>query len=283
MKEKLLKIFWITLGSFIFSFGSYFFLVKHNIAAGGVTGLAMVASDFLPFFSVGVWSLLLNTFLFILAFWKLGKQFGTYSLYSSTLLSIFIIIFERTFKKDFTITNDMVLNMIFGSLLGAVGLSIVFYNNATTGGSDIIAALVNKYFDLSITKCLYLVDTCIVILAFYSYGIEKGLYALVVIAMMIPIMDYLLIAKDRKVQIVIITEHVDEVNDLILNKYDRGVTLLHGEGGYSKEDKKIIMSILLKSQYAKIKQDIEKIDDKAFVFTNYVSEIYGEGFTYDTL
>lgn len=283
MNNTIKSTIMITIGSLILAFGGYFFLINNGIAAGGVTGISMIASEFLPIMTTGQWSLVLNIFLFVLAFWLIGKKFGISSMYSSGIVSLSIIIFEKIFPNGVTLTEDMILNVTMGAVIQAVGMGIVFFYEGSTGGTDILAVILNKYSHISVGNSLLIIDVLVIVLAAISFGIDKALYATLTILITSPLIDYMIQGLGRKIQMMIISDKVDEINNLILKDYDRGVTLLHAEGGYSGRDKRIILTVLTRRQYLDLRSDVEKIDDKAFIFTNYISEIYGEGFTFDKL
>lgn len=277
------KVFMITLGSILLSIGSFFFLINNDIAAGGVTGISMVFSSVLPIFTTGEWSLILNILLFILAFILVGKKFGIRSIYSSGIVSIVIIILEKIYPNGIRLTNDMILNVVMGSVIQSIGMGLVFYYEGSTGGTDILAVILNKYTHIAIGKSLLIIDVLVIVLAGFEFGIEKALYATFTVIITTQGIDYLIQGLGRKVAMFIISDKIEEIRDTILSDYDRGVTLFDAEGGYSKENKKIIFTILTNRQYIDIRKEIEKIDKKAFMFTHPISEIYGEGFTFEKI
>ena len=273
----------ITLGSILLSIGSFFFLINNDIAAGGVTGISMVFSSVLPIFTTGEWSLILNILLFILAFILVGKKFGIRSIYSPGIVSIVIIILEKIYPNGIRLTNDMILNVVMGSVIQSIGMGLVFYYEGSTGGTDILAVILNKYTHIAIGKSLLIIDVLVIVLAGFEFGIEKALYATFTVIITTQGIDYLIQGLGRKVAMFIISDKIEEIRDTILSDYDRGVTLFDAEGGYSKENKKIIFTILTNRQYIDIRKEIEKIDKKAFMFTHPISEIYGEGFTFEKI
>lgn len=277
------KVFMITLGSVLLSVGSFFFLINNDIAAGGVTGISMVFSSILPIFTTGEWSLILNLLLFVLAFILVGKKFGIRSIYSSGIVSIVIIILEKIYPNGIVLTNDMILNVVMGSVIQAIGMGLVFYYEGSTGGTDILAVILNKYTHIAIGRSLMIIDILVIILAGFQFGIEKALYATFTVIITTQGIDYLIQGLGRKVAMFIISDKIEEIRDTIISDYDRGVTIFNAEGGYSKENKKIIFTILTNRQYIDIRKEIEKIDKKAFMFTHPISEIYGEGFTFEKL
>ncbi|MDO4594109.1 MAG: YitT family protein [Tissierellia bacterium] len=282
MKENFKRTLMITIGSILLAVGSYYFLVNNDIAAGGVTGIAMVFASIFPILTTGEWSLILNILLFIMAFWLVGKRFGINSIYSSGIVSIVLIILERI-SPGIILSDDMILNVIMGAVIQSIGMGLVFYYEGSTGGTDILAVIVNKYTRIPIGKSLLIIDVLVILLAGFEFGLQKALYATLTVLITSAGVDYLIQGLGRKVSMFIISDKIEEITKIILTDYDRGVTILEAEGGYSKKQKRILMTILTNRQYLDLKKEIEAIDQKAFIFTNSVSEIVGEGFTYEKI
>lgn len=274
------KYMWIFFGTFLISFGLYFFLIQHDIAAGGISGFSLVLSTIFPALSVGIYTLVLNVFVLGLGIWIMGYDFAKKSLLASFALSGFIIIFERLFPH-LILSHDKIINIIFGAITMSLGLAIVFYHGASTGGTDLIASIVNKLTNLPIHICMFLADFVVVSLSVFVFGIELSLYAVLTIMIQSIGIDYFIQGFGRKIAILIISDKYKEVNTAILEKHKRGVTLLKAEGGYSQREKNVVMTVTTIRNYPRIRQEVMKIDDKAFIFTYQVSEVLGEGFTFN--
>ncbi|MDY3007227.1 YitT family protein [Anaerococcus porci] len=280
MNYKVNKIISIIFNSLLLSFGMYFFLVQHSIASGGVTGISIIISKWFSFLTVGQWSLILNIILFIVAFVFMGESFGKKSILSATIVSLGIMFFERVFP-DTILTNDVIINVLFGAGIVSYSLSRIFFNDASSGGTDIIAAVLNKYFSITLAKCLFAIDFLVVMMAVTEFGIEKALYAVMTVIIQSVGFNYFIQGLGRKIAITVISDYSEEINKMLLSKYDRGVTLYKSEGGYSHKKRDIILTIVPFRRFPSIRDDILDIDKNAFVFTHTISEVYGEGFTYN--
>ena len=274
------KYIWIFFGSFLISAGLYFFLIQHDIAAGGVSGFSVVLSNIFPVLSAGVTNAVLNVLIMSLGVIILGFDFAKKSIFASIILSAFIIIFERIFP-DVILTNDKIINIIFGAITMSLGLAIVFYNGSSTGGTDLIASVLNKLTGIPIHISMFLADFVVVISSMIVFGVELGLYAVLTIMIQSIGIDYFIQGFGRKIAILVISDKYEEINKLIISKHKKGVTLLKAEGGYSYDDKKVIMTVTPFRMYPKIREEIINVDKKAFIFTYQVSEVLGEGFTFD--
>lgn len=276
------KYLWILLGTFLLSAGLYFFLVQHDIAAGGISGFSIVLSTIFPRLSIGSINLVLNILVLALGILVLGYDFVKKSLFASFALSGFIILFERIFP-NVILSHDKIINIVFGAIVMSLGLSIVFYHDASTGGTDLIAAIVKKLTNMPIHVCMFIADFLVVSLSIKVFGIELALYAVFTILIQSLGIDYFIQGFGRKIAILIISEKYEEINKLILEKHKKGVTLLKAQGGYSLENKNVIMTVTSVRKFPIIREDIISIDDRAFIFTYQVSEVLGEGFTFDQL
>lgn len=275
------RFFIINLGLLIMACALYFFLMPSNLAVGGATGLAMVISYLIPSVSMGIILGIINIILFILAFIVLGRDFGGYTLYASLALSAMLALFEVLMPMRQPFTDDLFINLVFGILIVGAGMGIVFNENASTGGTDIIAKIINKYTHIDMGKSLLASDFLITLFAGLVFGARLGMYALLGTLLNSLIIDKMIAGFNVKINMTIISTELDEINKYILDEIDRGTTIYHATGGYSNEDKRIINTIVSRSEYIKIRNFIRHIDTKAFVSISYVSEVEGEGFTYD--
>ncbi|WP_308652845.1 YitT family protein [uncultured Anaerococcus sp.] len=276
------KYLWILFGSFLIASGLYFFLLSQDIAAGGISGFALVMSKALPFLNLGLVNLLLNVIVLIAGMIFIGFEFAKKSLISSLAVSAYILVFEKILP-NVTLGNDKIINIIFGSIIVSLGLAIVFNHESSSGGTDLIAAIFNKYFNVPLHVCLFFADFTVVVLSAFIIGIELSMYATLAIMIQSIGFDYFMQGFGRKISIMVISDKYKEINEMLINKHAKGVTLLEAEGGFSHNEKKVIMTITSIRSFPAIKDDILQIDDRAFVFTYTISEVLGEGFTYNQL
>lgn len=265
-----------TVGIILTAISLEYFLFPNNIAAGGVSGLALVINTIINI-DKSMIVFVLNILLFILAFFVLGKSFGGKSIYATVMLSIVMWIIERFFKPSM-VTENMFLASFFGSAILAMGSAIVFNQGASTGGTSIIAAIINKFSSIGIGSSLLLTDSVICISSIKVFGIEKGLFgffSLIIIGLLI---DKFIDGFNTCKQVFIITNKDKLVIDFITKKIDRGCTLLNGQGGYTKSDVKIIYTLLDTKQFIILKKFLKENNPEAFVTVNESTEVLGEGF-----
>lgn len=283
MKFNLRRFILINIGLFILACGLYFFLNPSNLAAGGAAGFALVLSNLIPVLDYSAVLAIINISLFVIAFIVLGKDFGGYTLYASLALSGIIFLLESLYPMAEPFTDDLFINLIFGILIIGVGMGIVFNQNASTGGTDIIAKIINKYTHIDIGKSLLMSDFLITLFAAFVFGPRLGMYSLLGIIINSLVIDKMIAGFNTKINLIIITNEYEIVNNYIINKIERGTTIYHATGGYSNHDKRIINSIVDRSEYIKIRDYVKTIDHRAFIAVSYISEVEGEGFTFDWL
>lgn len=268
----------ITIGVLIVAFGICFFLIPADLATGGITGLAMVINEVAPAISIGQILLILNIVLFIVGFLTIGKAFGAKTIYASFLLSGIIYVMDEFIKIDAPLVDDLFVNLIVGILIQGIGLGIVFNQDASTGGTDIIAKVLNKFFHFEIGKALLMADFVVVSLAAYSFGIELAIYAFLGIVMNGFIIDTAIEGFNLKVSVSIISKKTDDIQKFIVDVLERGATIYTAKGAYTMVDKEIVTSVMDKKEFIKLKTYIKEIDPDAFVMISNVREVLGEGF-----
>ncbi len=277
MKRESIKEFaLITIGIFLVAISVVYFFEPNNIAAGGITGLAIVINHYIPFISIGPLVLMMDAILFIVALIVLGAKFGAKTIYSSFLLSTSMWIMQTFIPIN--ITNDLILATIFGTLISAVGMAIVFNANASTGGTDIIAKILNKFFHIEIGKSLLIVDFLVTLLGAVTFGINIGLYGLLAVIINGVVIDNIIAGFKTKSEITIISEKNKEISKFILGDLERGCTFIKGIGGFTRKDTSILYTVLDRNEFIKLKNKIKEIDKNAFITVGEVHEVMGEGF-----
>ena len=277
MKRESIKEFaLITIGIFLVAISVVYFFEPNNIAAGGITGLAIVINHYIPFISIGPLVLMMDAILFIVALIVLGAKFGAKTIYSSFLLSTSMWIMQTFIPIN--ITNDLILATIFGTLISAVGMAIVFNANASTGGTDIIAKILNKFFHIEIGKSLLIVDFLVTLLGAVTFGINIGLYGLLAVIINGVVIDNIIAGFKTKSEIKIISEKNKEISKFILDDLERGCTFIKGIGGFTGKDTSILYTVLDRNEFIKLKNKIKEIDKNAFITVGEVHEVMGEGF-----
>ncbi|NLJ58558.1 MAG: YitT family protein [Tissierellia bacterium] len=278
IKGSIKEYILIAIGSFLVALGIYYFMVPENLAAGGVSGLSIVLNNYINI-PISFINLFLNLILFIMGFILLGSEFGFKTIFSVISLSLFMYLMEVFLPVLNPVTDELLLNLICGIVISAVGLSIVFNQNASTGGTDIVAKILNKYFNLDMGRGLMAADIIVVVFAFFTYGIQTGIAGAFGWFLNGVVVNYFIDGFSVKNEVVIISNKYNEIKDYIFAKLDRGVTIYKAQGGYTNEDKNIVITILDRKEYYTLKKQLKHIDPDVFVIVRNVHEVYGFGFS----
>lgn len=281
--QELKRFIFVNVGLLIMSMGLIFFLAPSNLAVGGVTGLAMVIKSYYPEINLGLLVLIFNVVLILISFLLIGVQFGGYTIYCSIALSFMISAMEKYFPVGILFPDDLMITLLMGILVSGVGMAIVFYQNASTGGTDIIAKIINKYFHIDIGKSLFLADSLITVAAGFAFSPRIGMYAFLGILLNGLVIDKMIAGFDIKSQSLIISEKHEEITRFILEELGRGATYLRAVGTYSGEDKMMINVVLSRREYLKLRRFVRSVDPRAFITMHYTHEVLGEGFDLETM
>lgn len=277
MKEKIKEYILIITGVFLVVISLEYFFIPNNIAAGGLSGLAIVINHYIPGISTGPLVFIMDLFLFVIGFILLGSNFGVKTLVSSFSLAGMMTLIEKTLEPK-AITNDLMLATIFGTFISAIGMALVFNANSSTGGTDTIAKILNKYFHLDIGKSLLTVDFIVTLLGAITFGINIGLYGMLAVIINGIAIDKVIEGFNSCKEVTIISSKNDEISTFIMNELERGCTFIKGVGAFTGEDTFLLYSVLGRNEFIKLKQYISKIDEKAFITVGEVHEVLGEGF-----
>lgn len=271
----------VNIGVFIMVCGLYFFLIPNNLAVGGASGLAMLINKVFPVLPIGLVLLGLNAILFVLGFLTIGRDFGGYTIYASIAMSMMLSVFEKFIPMNSPLSDDILINLIFGIFIQGFGMGIVLNQGASTGGTDIIAKIVDKYTKLSFGTGLIVSDGLITVGAALIYGINLGMYALLGVITNAVVIDKMLAGFENKFSVTISSREFEKINTFIIDELYRGTTIYAAEGGFSRQDRKILATVLDRDEYIKLREFIRKTDQKAFMYVSTISEVEGEGFTYE--
>ncbi len=264
----------VLLGSFFIAIGFNLFLLPNDVASGGVIGISTILNalfDWQPSFVQ--WSI--NIPLFFLGTFILGKNFGLKTLVGTIFVPLFVALTSTLAPA----TPNPLLGAIFGGMAAGLGIGTVFKGKGSTGGIDLAAQILHKFVPLPFGICIALFDGVIVLTSMFVFSIEQGLYALIGLFITSRTVDLVQVGLNTSKNIMIITERVDEVRQALLNEIDRGVTVWHAEGGYTKQNRKIIMCVVTQSEFSRTTQFIKSIDPSAFIVVMNASEVIGEGFS----
>ncbi|OQX58858.1 MAG: membrane protein [Thermotoga sp. 4484_232] len=275
--ETIREYFFATVGTFITALGLVIFLIPSNIAAGGVSGLSIILNHFIPI-SVGVWMYILNGILFLIAFLTIGFDFSAKTIYCTFVLNFFVDFLDRFSIVPKYSGEDLFIVVFFGDILTALGMAITFSQNASTGGTDIIARIFNRYFGTSLGKTLLFVDFTIGALAGVSFNARTGMYSILAIIINGLSIDFIMRGLELSSEVFIISSKNKEIASFVLNKLERGATYIPAKGAYTGTDREVLMVVVKRRELNELIRYIRKLDPSAFVIIKEVRQVLGEGF-----
>lgn len=273
-RKLLVEYLGVSLGVLITAFGLSWFLIPNRIAAGGVSGFATV-TFYLFQLPVGVTMLALNIPLFLASLKVIGTMFGMKTLYGAITLSVTVDVFNQIATP---ITTDPLLAAIYGGVLAGVGLGLAFRFGGSTGGTDMAAQLVARYFPTSVGKALLVVDGLVIVLAGIVFGPELALYALIAVFVTTQAIDLVQEGQSYAKGAFIISERSAEISQTVLREMERGATTLQGKGAFTQTEREVLFIIVARSELTTLKEVIHRIDPHAFFVITDVREVIGEGF-----
>jgi uncharacterized membrane-anchored protein YitT (DUF2179 family) len=276
--EKTKEFLLINLGLLFVALGIFFFKVPNHFATGGVSGLAIILGHFFQQLSTGPIMMIINAVLLIAGFIFIGFDFASKTVYSSFALSGMVWLLEKICPISGPLTGDTFLELMFAILLPAVGSAIVFNQNASTGGTDIIAKILNKHMHINIGKTLLMADFSITLAACAVFGIKTGMYSILGLFMKGFLIDVVIESMNISKQMVIISSRPEEIKSHIINELHRGATIHRAKGAYTDEEKEVITTIVNRRQAIALRMFIRELDKKAFISITNASEIVGKGF-----
>lgn len=268
----------LNLGTFLTAIGSYFFKFPNNFSTGGVTGLSVVLTHYFPSLSNGTVVSVINIALMVVGLVLLGKEFGFKTFYVTIAFSAMLKLFETVIPLTQPLTDQPFMELLFGVFLPAWGSAMLFNIGSSTGGTDIIAMVVKKYFKCHIGKALLVVDFFITVMTFVAFGPTTGLFSILGLVMRSFAVDFFLEEMNTYKSFTIITDHAEEIYQYITQVLHRGATIYHAEGVFEHSNKTIILTAQSKQQGIKLQELIKKTDPHAFVLISNTSEIIGKGF-----
>lgn len=274
--KKFKEYLFITIGIALTAIALEYFFFPNDIASGGVSGIGLVVNS-VTGISVSIVVFALNILLFMLAFFVLGKSFGGKSIYATIMLSVFMYVIE-TFFTPGILTDNMFLASFFGAGLLAMGSALVFHEGASTGGTSIIAAIINKFTSLGIGTGVLITDSIVCLMAIGTFGVDKGLFGFFSVVMIGTLIDKFIDGFDTCKQVFIITNKEKLVLEYVTKEINRGCTVLNGQGGFTGSDVKVIYTVLDTKQFITLKKFIKEENPEAFITVNDSTEVLGEGF-----
>lgn len=273
MIKKIIKEYLIiTFGAFLAAVAIYFFMLPSHIAVGSGSALAMVLSNFIPF-PVSVIQFVLNVFLLILGFVLIGPEFGGKTVYASLSLPVMIGIFEKIFPNFQSLTQDPLLDMICYIIVVGMGMAILFSHNASSGGLDIVAKIMNKYLNIGIGDAVSISGIVVALSAAICYDAKTVVLSVLGTYFGGLVVDRFIFGLNIKRRVCIISPKLDEIVEFILHDLHSGATLNEIIGAFDKQPKREVITIVDKNEYRLLMDYVKKIDPKAFVTVYSVTEM----------
>ena len=293
-KRKKIKdtvLYWVILnfGILLIAVGVFFFKGPNNFATGGVSGIAIIISKFVtplvPFLTQSVLMMIINAALIVIGFIFLGKGCTFKTVYCSLLYTFEMWVFEQILGANGivlgngnTLTNQTFLEFLFAMLLTGIGSAILFNCSASSGGTDIIALIVKKFTKINIGKALFFTDLLIASSTFFIFGITTGFYSLLGLLFKAFLVDSVIESIGKSKYVTIITSHPDAIAPFILEGIHRSFTSHKATGGYTGEEKTVLLTVCNRAEAIKLKIQIHRVDPTAFVILTDTNEILGKGF-----
>lgn len=280
MKIKAKNILFILLGSAIFSFGIVHFNMENNLSEGGFTGITLLLY-FLFNIDPAISNIVLNIPMFIIGWKLLGRLTFVYTIIGTVSVSVFLWLFQNLLKISMPLHEDLALAALFAGTFIGVGLGIIFRVGGTTGGVDIIARLVRKYFGWSIGKTMFVFDAAVITASLTYLSYREVMYTLLAVFVGTRVIDFIQEGAYKARGAIIISEKSSEIAHKITTELERGVTILHGRGSYTGKEREVLYCVIARNELTRLRNLIREIDPVAFVALTDVHEVLGEGFTLD--
>lgn len=272
--KRAVEMLLITAGSFMVAVGFNAFLLPNRIVSGGINGLTIILHEMFNW-SPSIVLYVVNIVLLAACFIILGKEVFMKSILGSLLVPLFISLLHIMKPA----THDPILAAIFGGICVGLGVGLVFLGNGSTGGTTLIAKMIQKFTQLKLGILVGFCDGLVILSALLIFDIQQVLYALISLFLTSRMVDLVQVGPDLSKNVFIISPKNDEIAKLLMTDLDSGVTYLPVEGGHRLDQKKMIMTTIRESNYTTIKQAVLEVDPEAFMVVSSANEVYGKGFT----
>lgn len=275
--RRWLPLLMVLVGNGIYALSVKLFLLPANLMSCGTTGLALLLNHLLGIPLTG-FIFVFNMAMLALGWWIMGSKFALTTVFSSLFYPAALEGMERLWGSV-PVTDNVLLNVLFAGMGMAIGLGIVIQGGASTGGMDIPPLVLNKLFRIPVSASLWAFDFLILLSQAMYHSLEDLMYGILLLMVISATLNKILFMGTSKTEVKIISSHAETIRDAILSQVDRGVTMLHGEGGYLHMDTEVILSVVSNHEMVKIQRLARDIDPECFMIVNRVVEVWGKGFT----
>ncbi len=277
-RQTLKNFLIVSAGNFLYTFGVVFFILPGNLLTGGTTGLALFLNHALGI-PITVFVYIFNIAMFLAGSKVLGKKFALTTALSTFEYPTFLALLQLISAAAGPLTQDLLLSTIFGGICIGGGLGIVIQTGASTGGMDIPALLLNRWFGLSVSAIINISDMVIILLQFFYADVDRILYGLLLVMVYTLVLNKVLAGGKEQVALHIVSPKYEEINQAILSDLDRGATLYKIRGGLSGEELWAVQTIVSPRQLFRLQNIVKKIDPSAFITVSEMREVSGRGFS----
>ena len=275
--NKILRMLLVLAGNTLYALTVKFFLLPANLISCGTTGMGLVVNQ-LTGIPLSAFILAFNIIMLAVGWWILGRQFAMTTVVSSLFYPIALEVLNRTLGDVF-VTEDLLLNAVFAGMGLGLSLGMVLRGGASTGGMDIPPLVLQKFFRIPVSASLWTFDFLIMLAQMSFHAVEDLLYGVILLISISVTLNKVMLLGTSRTEVKIVSSKAREIRDAILSRVDRGVTLLHGEGGYLHQQTDVILSVVSNHELPKIENLARSIDPTCFMIINHVSEVWGRGFS----
>lgn len=276
-RNRVFSLLLVVVGNILYALSVKLFLLPANLISCGTTGIALVVNH-LTGIPISGFIFVFNVVMLLVGWRMIGRQFALSTVFSSLFYPAALEVLNRTLG-DIRITQDILLNVVFAALGLGVSLGMVIRGGASTGGMDIPPLILKKYLHIPVSSSLWVFDFCIMISQLLFHTLEDLLYGILMILILSFTLNRVMLMGTSRTEVKIVSPKADAIRDAILSQVDRGVTLLHGEGGFLHTPTEIILSIVSNHEMPKIERLARSIDPDCFMIVSRVSEVWGRGFS----
>lgn len=277
-RSHFLSLLLVLLGNTVYVFAVKLFLLPADLISCGTTGIALTVNHLFGI-PLSAFILTFNIAMLILGWWILGRQFALTTVVSSLFYPVALEILDRT-MGTVQITDNMLLNVLFAGMGLGLGLGIVIRSGASTGGMDIPPLVLRKLFRIPVAASLWAFDFLIMLTQMTYHEMEDLLYGILLLIAISASMNKVLLLGTSKTEVKIVSPKATQIRDAILTKVDRGVTMLHAEGGYMRLNTEVILSVISNHELVKVERLARDIDPTCFMIVSQVTEVWGRGFSH---
>lgn len=275
--KKWISLAMVLVGNILYALSVKLFVLPANLMSCGTTGIALVVRELMGL-PISGFVLVFNLAMLALSWWVLGRQFAMTTVLSSLLYPLLLELLNQTLG-EVQITQNMILNVVFAGLGLGLSLGIVLRAGASTGGMDIPPLILEKYLRIPVSASLWFFDFCILVSQAFFHPLEDLLYGVLLILVISMMLNKVMLLGTSKTEVKIVSQKALQIRDAVLSRVDRGVTLLHGEGGYLHKSTEVLLSIVSNHELAKIEGLAREIDPECFMIISRVTEVWGRGFS----